>query len=119
LLIAVRNALIHYRPVDKIYAGADGAIKMDAPKIIEQLRSKNVLADVPYDIGTPWLARITTPAMARWSCLSAATMVQEIAECAPRGVFKMRIEMLSPPFDVQISLSDNIGQPTENHRCVR
>ena len=99
LLNAVRNALIHYKLVDKIYTDTDGVVKMEIPKIVEQLRSKNVLADFPSDIGTSWLARITTPDMARWSCLSAAAMVREIAEIAPQGSFRRRIELLSRPFE--------------------
>jgi hypothetical protein len=54
LLIAVRNALVHYKFVDKVYTDADGALKMDIPKVVEQLRSKNVLADVPSHVGASW-----------------------------------------------------------------
>ena len=99
LLTAVRNALIHYKLVDKFYATEDGPLRMEIPKIVEQLRSKNVLADSPSHVGTPWLSRITTPAMARWACLSSAAMIKEIVEIAPKGVFRTRIELVSRPFE--------------------
>jgi hypothetical protein len=98
LLTAVRNALIHYKLVDKFYATEDGPFRMEIPKIVEQLRSKNVLADSPSHVGTPWLSRITTP-MARWACLFSAAMTREIVEIAPKGVFRTRIELVSRPFE--------------------
>jgi hypothetical protein len=99
LLTAVRNALIHYKLVDKFYATDAGPLRMEIPKIAEQLRSKNVLADSLSHVGTPWLSRISTPAMARWACLSAAAMIKEIVEIAPKGVFRTRIELVSRPFE--------------------
>jgi hypothetical protein len=99
LLTAVRNALIHYKLVDKIHATEDGLMRMEIPKIVDQLRSKHVLVDFPSHVGTSWLARITTPAMARWACLSGAAMVKEIVEIAPKGIFRERIELPSRPFE--------------------
>jgi hypothetical protein len=94
LLIDVRNALIHYKLVDKIYTNTDGVMRMEIPKFVKQLRSKNVLADLPPDAQTSWLARITSPDMARWSCLSAAAMVRGIVEIVPQGVFRTRAASL-------------------------
>jgi hypothetical protein len=106
LLTALRNALIHYKLVDKFYATEDGPLRMEIPKIVEQLRSKNVLADSPSHVGAPWISRITTPAMARWACLSSAAMIKEIVEIAPKGVFRTGIELVSRHLSARTSLND-------------
>ena len=87
-LIATRNALIHYKLLDKITFGEDGSTTMAEPKILERLRAKAILADIPEGLNVPWIEKVGTPAAARWACNTAAAMVNSIIDALPAGLFK-------------------------------
>jgi len=80
-LIATRNALIHYKVLDKITFAEE-------PKILKRLESKGILSDIPAGLNVAWIERVGTPATARWACETAAAMVQSIIASLPEGLFK-------------------------------
>ena len=87
-LIATRNALIHYKVLDKITFAEDGSAFMAEPKILKRLESKGILSDIPAGLNVAWIERVGTPATARWACETAAAMVQSIIASLPEGLFK-------------------------------
>jgi hypothetical protein len=91
-LIATRNALIHYKALDKIMFAEDGSASMAEPKILKRLESKGVLADIPSGLNVAWIERVGTPATARWACETAAAMVQSTITSLPEGLFKRNAE---------------------------
>jgi hypothetical protein len=87
-LIATRNALIHYKVLDKITFAEDGSASMAEPKILKRLESKGILADVPAGLNVAWIEKVGTSATARWACETAAAMVQSTIASLPEGLFK-------------------------------
>jgi hypothetical protein len=98
LLISVRNAIIHYKLLDKIELTPSGDMQMNAPAIIGRLESKDVLSDAPLYPHQSWLQRIATPEMATWSCATTAQMVSDFEKMLPKGFFKSQIELLTRSF---------------------
>jgi hypothetical protein len=91
-LIATRNALIHYKVLDKITFAEDGSASMAEPKILKRLESKGILEDTPAGLNVAWIQRVGTRAAARWACETAAAMVQSIIASLPEGLFKQFAE---------------------------
>ena len=104
LLIRTRDELVHMKPsgftsiagnrLDRVPETGGGA------KLLAQLAPRNVLMDPSDEDGpvdpTRLYAKFTTwigtPAMARWSCITAATMVRTVVDLAPESVFKQRLQ---------------------------
>ena len=87
-LIATRNALVHYKLLDKITFAEDGSATMTEPKVLERLRAKGILADFPAGVNVAWIQKVGTPATARWACSTAAAMVNSTIDSLPEGLFK-------------------------------
>ena len=105
LLLATRNALVHYKVLDKMDVTLEGDIvKAETPAILERLRGRKILSDIPSDIHASWLGRIATPAMAAFSCKAASAIVKAVAALPPQGVFKVQMELLAKSFEVEDSL---------------
>ncbi len=91
-LVAVRNALVHMKLLDKIPVSSDGKLGfVEIPGVVQRL-PKKVLQNVPPGVNTTWLDRIGTAAMAQWACDAASAMVQTTVQFAPGGNFKNLIE---------------------------
>jgi len=91
-LIATRNALIHYKVLDKITFAEDGSASMAEPKILKRLESKGILTDIPARLNVAWIERVGTPETARWACETAAAMVQSTIASLPEGLCKRAAE---------------------------
>lgn len=105
LLVELRNALIHDRPLNTFTpnSSAPSGINFNPGEILDRLRAKHITADVE-ETGhiTPWLDRISTIATARWSCRTASAMVYSLLDALPRSALQDRMELLyRAPFSVQ------------------
>lgn len=94
LLIELRNALVHLKPREKFEIDIGGKMSVTLPKIIQRLESKNILAEFEPVENVGWTQRITTRAVARWACNTAAQMVQSTLDCVPDSHLKQGMEML-------------------------
>jgi len=97
ILMDLRNALAHVRYVDKFewnvtpgqFAGPDVTPELrrsgDPPKVIQGLRSKEVLAIYPPSSVSSWIGEITTAAVAFWACNAASDIVHSLLASLPEG----------------------------------
>ncbi len=85
LLLALRNSVMHLK-FDRI---SITPVRVQFPPIITRLRSKNILATLPEnDEAVSWIRLVSTPAVARWACNTAATMVATINDAIPQSDLK-------------------------------
>lgn len=96
LLIALRNALVHLKPVEEYeFSPGNGCWSVKMPSVIRGLESKQLLADiVEPDARSPWTIWISTQAVARWACNAAANMVQSFLQVLPETKFKERLQFI-------------------------
>lgn len=83
-LTKVRNQLVHFKP-NEVFADVEFTPEMLATsrnKVVEQLRSRNVLATNIVGL-TGWSAWIETKAMARWACDVASRVVTDFVSKTP------------------------------------
>jgi hypothetical protein len=115
LLIQTRNALVHYKQLDKIAeVTSSGEVTVEVPALINRLRSKGVLSDIPTNVGASWLTRISTPAMAMWACHAASAMVKAIAAIPPEGVFKFQMGLQANDFETGADEITGPGAGSQN-----
>jgi hypothetical protein len=101
ILIEVRNSLMHLK-FDRIELVKTNELSIRHPPVITKLRSKNVLADVEggENTVTSWLLKISTPAVARWSCNATAAIVKDIVESIPASDLREKANLFYYRFDV-------------------
>jgi hypothetical protein len=83
LLMAARDGLIHTK-LD-VQPSSKGGLNSSLPAVVKRLRSKNVIADGYREDQRPLSAidQLSTRAVARWACSSAADIVQEVITKVP------------------------------------
>jgi hypothetical protein len=93
LLLEARNGIMHMRPMDFLGPmGPDGTAAFEAAKIIDKLRSKGIVDDLPPANQSPWHNRIATQAGAKWACNTAADVVTIIINALPdAGPYKIAL----------------------------
>ncbi len=105
LLVQLRNALLHRRSMMPMKVAADGTFYADPGKLITAL-PKSVLSEeiesAEGSVAADFTLRISTPAMARWSCNAASGMVNAILDLVPDdgrapGTFKHMVETAYRP----------------------
>ena len=72
LLVDLRNSLVHYRSLESFDVDQNGVPTFTPAKILDRLRSKQILAEQDPTVAASWLLIVATVAVARWSCASAA-----------------------------------------------
>lgn len=94
ILIELRNSLMHLK-IDRIERVKINEIRVHHPGVIDKLRSKNVLAQFENDRNAvaSWLIRISTPAMARWSCNATVGIVKDIVESIPASELREEVDL--------------------------
>jgi hypothetical protein len=92
LLVALRDAVVHYRPQDFFNVDARGVVTLTEAKIIARLRSKRIASVASPTTHASWLLLVSTVAVARWSCKSASTMVASLLDVVPGSHFKDQME---------------------------
>lgn len=99
LLIDLRNSLIHYRSLETLSQNEDGVLVFNPAKILARLRAKNVTGVIDgeerakHPIVTLWLNRISTVAVARWSCRTASAMVYSVLDSLPYWYWREPMEL--------------------------
>lgn len=91
-LIALRNALMHPKPIIHGVVGQDPYEPEDT-RLLKSL-PQHILADLKGE----WISRIETRGVARWACNAAAAIVVSLFDAFPQGSFKDRLQMLSRHF---------------------
>lgn len=100
LLVDLRNVLIHYRSLETFEPNPGGIPTFNPARILDRLRAKNVTAEfegedeVQSQVITSWLNRISTIAVARWSCRTASAMVISVLDALPECYFRDQMESL-------------------------
>jgi hypothetical protein len=91
LLIELRNAIIHQRPLDVFRFDPDRrGVVTTPPDILEKLRSKDILY---AETQTTWINQVMTSAAARWACNAAANMVHSITNIVPESSLKESVDL--------------------------
>jgi len=84
-LFTLRNCLVHPKPEDRLEIDQDNNWTYSERKIIDRLRSKNILSDLSSDKSL--LQLISNPKAAKWACDIAAEMVIAILDKIPESQF--------------------------------
>ena len=88
LLFMVRDALVHLKPQDEFKTAPDGKkVRVMKPKVLKAL-PKNILAKFDETIAADWKSMISTQAVAKWACNTAAKMVHSVLATLPESHFK-------------------------------
>ncbi len=87
MLFKLRDALIHLKSQDEVKIKKDGDRQVTEPKFMKELDS-NLLADFDKKVIASWVDRISTRAMARWACNTAARMVHSVIVMLPESHFR-------------------------------
>lgn len=78
LLIKIRNAIIHLKPVWVTE-------KHRNRQLVEQLIKRKLTYPSDPDYGMPWLNLLETPAIAAWACATARRMMLAVLALTPDG----------------------------------
>ena len=96
LLVRLRNAIAHYRPEESVSASATQTAPKIAiqktPKFVAELRARKLASKESSTTLGSWLVVVSTVAVARWSCQSAAAMVLSLLDALPASHFKDQME---------------------------
>lgn len=88
LLMKVRNTLVHYKPDPAVEIAAERVAATALPKshsILEPLRAKGVLAELPQGVQGSWILLIGTKAVAEWACHTTSQIVLDLLGKLPRS----------------------------------
>ncbi len=107
LLIDLRNCLIHYRSQETLVQNEDGVLTFSPARILDRLSARNVTAVFDGEreaeglVVASWLHRVSTIAVARWSCQAASAMVFSVLDALPDCYFRDQMERsYRDPFEV-------------------
>ena len=100
ILIELRNSLMHLK-FDRIESLNINEVRIHHPPVISKLRSKSVLAqfDSGENTAASWLLKVSTPAVARWSCNATAAIVKDIVESIPASELRQKADLFYYQFD--------------------
>ena len=100
ILIDLRNSLMHLK-FDRIESVKINEVCVHHPGMINNLRSKNVLAQFEDDRNAiaSWLLRVSTPAVARWACNATAGIVKDVVESIPDSELRRQADLFYYRFD--------------------
>lgn len=91
VLIRLRNAIMHIKRGDQYEFGSPtrpGLVPVTMDKVMEGLRSRNILAEPPQGEFSDWLDLLGTRAVAGWACNTASAIVLSVLDGFPDGVLK-------------------------------
>ncbi len=100
LLVAVRNAIVHHKPEDRIQGQEEDeeiGNSVVPRKLTEQLRGRHLI-EVNLINQASFLQLIATPKMAAWACDTAANMVRSLVDTFPASSFKRSMQFQTRPF---------------------
>lgn len=98
-VIALRNAIMHARPVRPNE-------KHSGEAVTDELARRNIaLSGGPVKL--PWFDRLMTPEVARWACRSARTMILDLFSKIPVGApdafeLERRLYSDNAPFESEV-----------------
>jgi hypothetical protein len=76
-LVAIRNAIVHMKPV---------AITEDPNKLLLALRARKLCEEPKPGVTASWIGQICTRAVGRWACNVVVEMVDHLKGCIPSDV---------------------------------
>jgi len=85
-LLALRNALVHLKSEKFDFDRETGSVATDkAPPFLRDLEAKKLLRVITTSPSAraPWVARVSTSAVALWSCDTAKAMAQSLIDVLP------------------------------------
>ena len=93
LLIKLRNTIAHAEN-DTIEHIAPNNFKIIPPRIIDALRSKNILLASGAPLFSSWLSLISTSASAKWACNTVANVVIDFTNAIPASDLRNKANLL-------------------------
>ena len=87
ILMDLRNAIVHFKPLDQLTRNEEGFWVFSPPPVVRRLESRNVTAEFANNTSAAWILHLSTRAVARWSCNTASEMVQSVLSMVPESQF--------------------------------
>lgn len=101
LLVAVRNAIVHHKPEDRIQGQQeedDGHTPGVVPRALtRRLHSRGLIGAELLDQAA-FLHHVATPTVAAWACDAAANMVRALVDMLPPSAFARSMQFQTRPF---------------------
>lgn len=92
-LFRLRDCLVHLKPEDRIEIDEDNEWTYSGRKLIERLRSKNIVQE--YTSIPSITLSVSTAVAAKWACDTASEMVTAILDGIPNSEFSENNEVLN------------------------
>jgi hypothetical protein len=92
-LFRLRDCLVHLKPEDRLEVDLDDNLVYSGRKLIDRLRSRNILLDSTEVKSLPLL--VSTTKAAKWACTTAARMVIAILDKIPDSEFSKDNQVLA------------------------
>ncbi|HXM94458.1 MAG TPA: hypothetical protein VOA64_09425 [Candidatus Dormibacteraeota bacterium] len=104
LLMRVRNTLLHYKPDPPLGIPGEEQLTVvgsTSNKVLDSLRSKNILADLQPGVQASWTAFVSTKAVGEWACNAASQMVLDFLSKLPPSSWESTLKFCyRAPFSV-------------------
>jgi hypothetical protein len=84
LLVAVRNELVHAKPMTIRGHYRDGKPIIEQPRIVKRLLARKLIQKQPEAASLE--ARVSNPAIAAWACNTCVEIIDYVANALPQGV---------------------------------
>jgi hypothetical protein len=82
LLLSARDALVHLKD-DVVHIDTGSGALLPPRKVVQQLQRRKLTPQLPDGSGASLTIWLSTPAVARWACNTATSMVRAVLEMLP------------------------------------
>ena len=109
LLVRLRNEIVHLKPYETVEETQEGDLITREPSIIKRLAGTGALGIHPLleeavsagrAVSSNWIDHVSTKAMSRWACNSAAGIVKGLINALPASVFRDRSLIAFQGFEI-------------------
>jgi len=84
LLLSLRNALVHLKPMDWEIDETSFGLTVNHPSVVERLKSKRLIVDTDSkEKGRTWLQVVSTKEVAKWACNRVVAMIRGAIDDLP------------------------------------
>jgi len=92
-LVRVRNAIVHFKPLDKISHDEEGSPTNELPKWVVSLQGRGLARTFPEGMMVSWFIVLHTAEMATWACDTALKIILSVLDL-------VKDDMVSSAFSV-------------------
>ena len=109
LLVRLRNEIVHLKPFETVQETQEGDLVTREPSIFKRLAGTGALGTHPlfeesisagHAVSFNWVDHVSTKAMSRWACNTAAGIVKGLINALPTNVFQDRSLIAFQGFEI-------------------